>query len=63
MLKFCAEWAWLAEAAGVGKVRHNRLVNLIGCCADGDERITSLCVGKYVLELLPHCTSARVLQY
>ncbi|KAI7749524.1 hypothetical protein M8C21_009665 [Ambrosia artemisiifolia] len=26
----------LAEAAGVGKVRHNRLVNLIGCCADGD---------------------------
>ena len=28
-----------AEAAGVGKVRHKRLVNLIGCCAEGDERL------------------------
>jgi BR-signaling kinase len=27
------------EAAGVGKVRHRRLVNLIGCCAKGDERL------------------------
>ncbi|XP_039070412.1 serine/threonine-protein kinase BSK2-like [Hibiscus syriacus] len=27
------------EAAGVGKVRHKRLVNLIGCCAEGDERL------------------------
>ncbi|CAL0313677.1 unnamed protein product [Lupinus luteus] len=28
-----------AEAAGVGKVRHKRMVNLIGCCAEGDERL------------------------
>ncbi|XP_061345097.1 serine/threonine-protein kinase BSK2 isoform X2 [Gastrolobium bilobum] len=30
---------FLAEAAGVGKVRHKRLVNLIGSCAEGDERL------------------------
>ncbi|KAL0410842.1 UNVERIFIED_CONTAM: Serine/threonine-protein kinase BSK2 [Sesamum latifolium] len=30
---------FVAEAAGVGKVRHKRLVNLIGCCAEGDERL------------------------
>lgn len=27
------------EASGVGKVRHKRLVNLIGCCTEGDERL------------------------
>ncbi|XP_024022207.1 probable serine/threonine-protein kinase At4g35230 [Morus notabilis] len=30
---------FLTEASGVGKVRHKRLVNLIGCCAEGDERL------------------------
>uniref|UniRef100_A0A2N9G503 non-specific serine/threonine protein kinase n=1 Tax=Fagus sylvatica TaxID=28930 RepID=A0A2N9G503_FAGSY len=30
---------FVAEAAGLGKVRHKRLVNLIGCCAEGDERL------------------------
>ncbi|XAR54837.1 Non-specific serine/threonine protein kinase [Bertholletia excelsa] len=30
---------FLAEAAGLGKVRHKRLVNLIGCCAEADERL------------------------
>lgn len=30
---------FVAEAAGVGKLRHKRLVNLIGCCAEGDERL------------------------
>ncbi|KAH9611497.1 hypothetical protein KSS87_013630 [Heliosperma pusillum] len=30
---------FVAEAAGVGKVRHKRLANLIGCCAEGDERL------------------------
>ncbi|CAK9140045.1 unnamed protein product [Ilex paraguariensis] len=37
---------FVAEAAGVGKVRHKRLVNLIGCCAEGDER---LLVAEYML--------------
>ena len=27
------------EASGVGKLRFKRLVNLIGCCAEGDERL------------------------
>ncbi|XP_062174707.1 serine/threonine-protein kinase BSK2-like [Alnus glutinosa] len=30
---------FVTEASGVGKVRHKRLVNLIGCCAEGDERL------------------------
>ncbi|KAG9152255.1 hypothetical protein Leryth_023428 [Lithospermum erythrorhizon] len=30
---------FVAEAAGVGKLRHKRLVNLIGCCAEVDERL------------------------
>ncbi|GLT66050.1 hypothetical protein SLA2020_384440 [Shorea laevis] len=30
---------FLKEAAEVGKVQHKRLVNLIGCCAEGDERL------------------------
>ncbi|KAE8038498.1 hypothetical protein FH972_011002 [Carpinus fangiana] len=29
----------VTEASGVGKIRHSRLVNLIGCCAEGDERL------------------------
>ncbi|GKV06224.1 hypothetical protein SLEP1_g18130 [Rubroshorea leprosula] len=30
---------FLKEAAEVGKIQHKRLVNLIGCCAEGDERL------------------------
>ncbi|KAK3013374.1 hypothetical protein RJ639_009539 [Escallonia herrerae] len=36
---------FVAEAAGLGKVRHKRLVNLIGCCAEGDE---CLLVAEYM---------------
>jgi len=48
-----------AEAAGVGKVRHKRMVNLIGCCAEGDER---LLVAEYMpndtlSKHLFHCTA------
>lgn len=51
---------FLIEASGVGKVRHNRLVNLIGCCAEGDER---LLVAEYMpndtlSKHLFHCTAA-----
>lgn len=51
-----------AEAAGVGKVRHKRLVNLIGCCAEGDER---LLVAEYMpndtlSKHLFHCTVTSV---
>ncbi|KAF3654914.1 hypothetical protein FXO37_16238 [Capsicum annuum] len=35
---------FVAEAAGVGKVRHKRLVNLIGCGAEGDERLQNTCL-------------------
>ncbi|KAK4345228.1 hypothetical protein RND71_035404 [Anisodus tanguticus] len=42
----------LAEAAGVGKVRHKRLVNLIGCCAEGDERLL-------VAEYMPNDTLSK----
>ncbi|XP_042030820.1 serine/threonine-protein kinase BSK2-like isoform X1 [Salvia splendens] len=41
-----------AEAAGVGKVRHKRLVNLIGCCAEGDERLL-------VAEFMPNDTLSK----
>lgn len=41
-----------AEAAGVGKVRHKRLVNLIGCCAEGDERLL-------VAEYMPNDTLSK----
>lgn len=52
-----------AEAAGVGKVRHKRMVNLIGCCAEGDER---LLVAEYMpndtlSKHLFHCTAPYVL--
>lgn len=41
-----------AEAMGLGKVRHKRLVNLIGCCAEGDERLL-------VAEFMPHDTLSK----
>ena len=40
------------EAAGVGKVRHKNLVNLIGCCAEGDERLL-------VAEYMPNDTLSK----
>lgn len=40
------------EASGVGKVRHSRLVNLIGCCAEGDERLL-------VAEYMPNDTLSK----
>ncbi|KAI8572548.1 hypothetical protein RHMOL_Rhmol01G0208200 [Rhododendron molle] len=40
------------EAAGVGNVRHKRLVNLIGCCTEGDERLL-------VAEYMPHDTLSK----
>ncbi|GMP42437.1 hypothetical protein CsSME_00012186 [Camellia sinensis var. sinensis] len=43
---------FVLEAAGVGKVRHKRLVNLIGCCAEGDERLL-------VAEFMPHDTLSK----
>lgn len=43
---------FLAEAAGVGKVRHKRMVNLIGCCAEGDERLL-------VAEYMPNDTLSK----
>ncbi|KAG6437858.1 hypothetical protein SASPL_102788 [Salvia splendens] len=43
---------FVAEAAGVGKVRHTRLVNLIGCCAEGDERLL-------VAEYMPNDTLSK----
>jgi BR-signaling kinase len=36
----------------VGKVRHKRLVNLIGCCAEGDERLL-------VAEYMPNDTLSK----
>lgn len=41
-----------AEAAGVGRVRHKRLVNLIGCCLEGDERLL-------VAEYMPNDTLSK----
>ncbi|XP_073001347.1 serine/threonine-protein kinase BSK2-like isoform X1 [Typha latifolia] len=43
---------FVAEAAGVGKVRHKRLVNLTGCCAEGDERLL-------VAEYMPNDTLSK----
>ncbi|KAK3035479.1 hypothetical protein RJ639_034449, partial [Escallonia herrerae] len=43
---------FVAEAAGLGKVRHKRLVNLIGCCAEGDERLL-------VAEYMPNDTLSK----
>lgn len=36
----------------MGQVRHERLVNLIGYCAEGDERLL-------VAEYMPHDTLAK----
>lgn len=51
------------EAVGVGKLRHKRLVNLVGCCAEGDER---LLVAEYMpndtlSKHLFHCTASQSL--
>ncbi|CAH2078711.1 unnamed protein product [Thlaspi arvense] len=43
---------FLAEATSVGKLRSNRLVNLIGCCAEGDERLL-------VAEYMPNDTLSK----
>ncbi|MCL7035079.1 hypothetical protein MKW94_029253 [Papaver nudicaule] len=43
---------FIAEASGVGKLRHKRLVNLIGCCAEGDERLL-------VAEFMPNDTLSK----
>ncbi|TYJ16673.1 hypothetical protein E1A91_A10G271100v1 [Gossypium mustelinum] len=40
------------EAAMVGNLRHKRLVNLIGCCAEGDERLL-------VAEYMPNDTLSK----
>ncbi|VVA36374.1 PREDICTED: probable serine/threonine- [Prunus dulcis] len=40
------------EAVGVGKLRHKRLVNLVGCCAEGDERLL-------VAEYMPNDTLSK----
>lgn len=40
------------EARAVGQLRHERLVNLIGCCCDGDERLL-------VAEYMPNDTLAK----
>jgi BR-signaling kinase len=43
---------WQDEAWKVGQVRHERLVNLIGYCSEGDERLL-------VAEYMPHDTLAK----
>ncbi|KAL8144443.1 hypothetical protein V2J09_017475 [Rumex salicifolius] len=43
---------FVIEAAELGKVRHKRLVNLIGCCAEGDERLL-------VAEYMPNDTLSK----
>eukprot|EP00252_Welwitschia_mirabilis_P025363 TRINITY_DN7887_c0_g1_i1.p1 TRINITY_DN7887_c0_g1~~TRINITY_DN7887_c0_g1_i1.p1 ORF type:complete len:520 (-),score=84.23 TRINITY_DN7887_c0_g1_i1:396-1955(-) len=43
---------FLEEARAVGQLRHERLVNLIGCCYDGDERLL-------VAEYMPNDTLAK----
>ncbi|XP_048429445.1 serine/threonine-protein kinase BSK2 isoform X2 [Pyrus x bretschneideri] len=45
---------YLAEASGVVKLRHKRLVNLIGCSAEGDERLL-------VAEYMPNDTLSKYL--
>lgn len=40
------------EASKVGLVRHERLVNLIGCCYEGDERLL-------VAEYMPNDTLSK----
>lgn len=43
---------FVTEASEVGKVRHKRLVNLIGYCAEGDERLL-------VAEFMPNDTLSK----
>lgn len=43
---------FMEEARSVGQLRHERLVNLIGCCCDGDERLL-------VAEYMPNDTLAK----
>ncbi|KAH0469505.1 hypothetical protein IEQ34_001063 [Dendrobium chrysotoxum] len=43
---------FVVEAAGVGRLRHKRLVNLIGCCAEGDERLL-------IAEFMPNDTLSK----
>ncbi|KAK4744825.1 hypothetical protein SAY87_011137 [Trapa incisa] len=43
---------FVTEASGVGKVRDRRLVNLIGCCSEGDERLL-------VAEYMPNDTLSK----
>lgn len=43
---------FVSEAAGVGKLRHRRIVNLIGCCTEGDERLL-------VAEFMPNDTLSK----
>ncbi|XP_022924645.1 probable serine/threonine-protein kinase At4g35230 [Cucurbita moschata] len=43
---------FVTEASGVGKLRFKRLVNLIGCCAEGDERLL-------VAEYMPNDTLSK----
>ncbi|KAG6393298.1 hypothetical protein SASPL_147535 [Salvia splendens] len=51
-ISYNRDFQLVAEAAGVGKVRHKRLVNLIGCCAEGDERLL-------VAEFMPNDTLSK----
>ncbi|OMO97024.1 hypothetical protein COLO4_14913 [Corchorus olitorius] len=49
------------EAAGVGKLYHKRLVNLNGCCTEGDERLLVAeympndTLSKHLFHSLDHC--------
>ncbi|XP_044494762.1 serine/threonine-protein kinase BSK3-like [Mangifera indica] len=43
---------FLEEARSVGKLRNNRLANLLGCCCEGDERLL-------VAEYMPNETLAK----
>lgn len=42
----------------VGKLRHKRLANLIGCCCEGDERllVAENMPSDTLAKLLFHCT-------
>jgi BR-signaling kinase len=43
---------FVVEATGVGKLRNKRIVSLIGCCAEGDERLL-------VAEYMPNDTLSK----
>ncbi|KAK4787668.1 hypothetical protein SAY86_011501 [Trapa natans] len=43
---------FLEEARAVGQLRHHRLINLLGCCSEGDERLL-------VAEYMPNNTLAK----